>query len=264
MSKSKDNEKESIKQTASILKSEWNQRSMSDRANFYIASHPGWQEPDRWSGQAQIDANLVLLGLDDLALSNMDVLEIGCGNGRLVPHIAPRVKSYAGFDICGKFIEDCRNDLAQFENVRFAETDGSSVPEEFLGLEFDLIFAAAVFIHCPHDIIEAYLTSISDLVKRPSRVRFQVLADPEDLSEIIPVELLDPKAHEQSTKCHDEAIKEQLEADESEFVEDSSYLGYQFRIDELRKFLKTTFSECSEIHLIRFDPLIVNCEVTLQ
>lgn len=247
---------------AAQLKREWNRRSASERAKFYIASHPGWQNESQWAKQAQVDANFVLLGLDEASCQEMNVLEIGCGDGRLVPFISPKVRSYTGIDICPTFIETCKRDNEVSGKTRFFETPGAGIPPNAQDKDYGFIFAAAVFIHCPLSIIESYLHEIRSFSRRETRVRFQVLADPNDLSEIIPVEALDPEAHRQSQHCYDEAIRDQESADENELVDASSYRGHCFEMAELRQLLATTFGEASTIHIIRFDPLIANCEVT--
>ncbi len=261
-----DNETEAaskLKDTCSVLKSEWTQRSSSARARFYIASHPGWQDSKKWTEQARIDASFVLLGLNEAQCTDMNVLEIGCGNGRLVPFIASRVKTYTGIDICRNFVDECKNRLGETRTIRFVENNGSDLPESICDRHYGLVFAAAVFIHCPFNVIASYLVSIRQVAKRPTVLRFQVLTDPKDLSDIIPVESLDPEAYERSKNCHDVVVKEQDAAQEHDLVEESSYQGHLFRMDELRSFLADLFGDSAIVNLIRFDPLIANCEVLL-
>ncbi len=75
------------------------------------------------------------------------------------------------------------------------------------------------------------------------------------------MELLDPEGYKQSKSCYEEAVKEQELADERGLVEESNYQGYRFPMKELRSFLGGIYGDSANIALIRFDPLIANCEV---
>src|SRR5262245_34043891 len=86
-------------QWAAVLKRDWERRARSPSRDFFVASHPGWNDPVQWAARARIEAGALLLGMDDAALRKGHMLEIGCGVGRLAQPYLERVKSYTGIDI---------------------------------------------------------------------------------------------------------------------------------------------------------------------
>jgi SAM-dependent methyltransferase len=161
------------------LRQEWDRFGRSPGKDFYVASHPGWQDLARRDAQARIDANFVLHGLD-ANLESIDVLEIGCGLGRLAAHIAPRVPSYTGLDIAPSMVTEARARHGALRGARFLECDGLSLPPAALDRRYGLIFAHAVFIHCPRGVIAAWLGSAQDALAPGGELRFQLRADVND------------------------------------------------------------------------------------
>ena len=98
---------------ASRQKQAWESRAASPYRDFFVASHHGWDDQAAWSRQAESDVSLLFSSLPgdepesigSIKWSHLDVLEIGCGVGRLAPAIAARVRSYAGIDISKTMIE---------------------------------------------------------------------------------------------------------------------------------------------------------------
>ncbi|MCB9832183.1 MAG: class I SAM-dependent methyltransferase [Planctomycetes bacterium] len=248
---------------APLLKAEWRARARSPRGRFYVASHPGWQDDETWERQAVIDADFVLLGLDPEALARMKVLEIGCGNGRLARQIAPRVARYHGFDLCETYLAEARTVTTGLGRTRFLEGDGARIPAALNDERYDLIFAAAVFIHCPRPIVVAYLEQALPLLVAGGRFRFQVLADPEDGEGYVPLEALAAGTESRTRDFVDEVLADQADAREEELVEGSHYQGHLFRYRELLETVRLLLPAAAEFHVIRFDPMIFNCEIRL-
>lgn len=75
--------------------------------------------------------------------SDFDVLDLGCGNGRLLQFLEKHgFKSYLGVDQSEKLLEIARN---EHPKQRFLLADMSDLPD--LGRKFDAIFAIASFHH---------------------------------------------------------------------------------------------------------------------
>ena len=69
-----------------------------------------------------------LIGLDS------DVLDVGCGIGRVAAALAPLVHSVVATDVSTAMIEEARR-RSSFPNLRFAVTDGVSLPSLPAGLD---------------------------------------------------------------------------------------------------------------------------------
>lgn len=159
---------------------EWEERARSPYRDFFVASHRGWNDPLQWERQARIDAGFVMARPADNAAyppPDLDVLEIGCGVGRLAATITPSVASYSGFDVAPSMVAAAR---CAVPSARFAAGDGRSVPESLRDRQSGLVFALAVFIHCAEETVAALLRDAWPLVRAGGRLRAQFLADEDD------------------------------------------------------------------------------------
>jgi SAM-dependent methyltransferase len=81
------------------LKRQWDARARSPARDFFVASIPGWDDPEHWHAQARLDVASLLHDVPDRTAAGFDVLEIGCGVGRLAAELAPRCRTYTGVDV---------------------------------------------------------------------------------------------------------------------------------------------------------------------
>jgi len=231
---------------ARLLKTNWQKRGLSESRDFYVASHPGWSQAQRWQAQAKVDADLVCMGLDEDWLRAAKVLEIGCGVGRLVSPLLDRAATYTGFDIAAAMVEEARQRCASLDLARFFESDGSSIPEQALDQDYDLILAWAVFIHCPLEIVAQLTGEAYDLLAPDGHLRFQLLADPEDPTgiESSPQELavVEEEIH---------AMEDGADEGDRSLIDDHYYMGHAFRYDEAHE-LFSSLGGALTLH--RFDP----------
>ena len=78
--------------------------------------------------------------------ADSDVLEIGCGVGRLGNVFAPCCRTWTGCDVSPNMLKHAQRRLAQFQNVRFVELSGydlSPIPDNSL----DVVYCTVVFMH---------------------------------------------------------------------------------------------------------------------
>lgn len=75
-----------------------------------------------------------------------DVLEIGCGVGRLGSVLAPLCRTWTGCDVSPRMLEYAAKRLEVFPNVRFVEVSGYDLQP--VGSEsVDAVYCAVVFMH---------------------------------------------------------------------------------------------------------------------
>jgi len=231
---------------AALLKHNWQKRALSESRDFYVASHPGWSQSQRWEAQARVDADIVCMGLDESWLRQAEVLEIGCGVGRLVSPLLDRTAAYSGFDIAAGMVEEARQRCRSFAQARFFESDGGTIPSAVRDRRYDLILAWAVFIHCPQKIIAQLAGEAFDLLAPGGHLRFQLLADPSDPTGI-------ESSPQEAAAAEEEILAMEEGADEGDrsLIDDHYYMGHAFGYDEARQ-LFSSFGGALTLH--RFDP----------
>lgn len=240
-------ERRSAREWADLLKQNWEQRARSEKRDFYVASHPGWTDPERWRAQAANDAELMLYQVDRAALAGWHVLEIGCGVGRLALPLVEQVASYTGIDIAAGMVEEARRRAAAHPNARFFVSDGVALPPEACDREYRLILVLAVFIHCPRDVIRSLVRAGYERLAPGGQLRFQVLADPSDPTGIGSLEDA-AVVHEEIARMEEAATTE-----ERELIDGHYYMGDAFRYDELEPFLVEASGGGGRVNLIRPD-----------
>jgi len=99
------------------------------------------------------------------------VLDIGCGNGRLL-QVLPKNIRYLGVDLSSKLIRKARE---TYPDKRFLTGDFLSLPYDKLGQEYDFIFAIAVFHHLPNKRTRLhFLTKAKKLLGKGGKLMFTV------------------------------------------------------------------------------------------
>lgn len=215
---------------ADILKRDWERRAHHPSRDFFVASHPGWDDPEVWQARARTQADAMLLGMDLDRLAQGHMLEIGCGVGRLTSHYLDKVQTYTGIDISSGMVDEARQRHANTEGARFHACDGLTVPADARDRSYQLILAVAVFIHCPRSVIASWIEDGYRLLAPGGMMRFQVLGDLDDPTGIV--------SQEAAEEVHERALRnEELVSDEQlELIEDTPYMGSRFGFEDLRQF----------------------------
>jgi cyclopropane fatty-acyl-phospholipid synthase-like methyltransferase len=79
-----------------------------------------------------------------LFATGMDVLDLGCGIGRLAAALAPHAGSVLGLDVSAEMIREARRRCGEIANVRFAVTAGQDLGS-LADKSFDLLLAVDSF-----------------------------------------------------------------------------------------------------------------------
>ncbi len=87
---------------------------------------------------------LAWLDARGLLRGDSDVLDLGCGIGRLTAALAPRVGSVLGLDISEGVLAQARSRCAIWPNVRLAHTSGQDL-DELAASSLDLVLAVDSF-----------------------------------------------------------------------------------------------------------------------
>jgi SAM-dependent methyltransferase len=106
------------------------------------------------------------------------VLEIGCGVGRLTRVIAARAAHVSAFDVSEKMLELARRHNPQLENVTWIHGDGTSLAGADANA-FDACISHVVFQHIPDpEITLGYVREIGRILAPGGWAAFQISNDP--------------------------------------------------------------------------------------
>ncbi len=101
------------------------------------------------------------------------VLEIGCGTGRILKHIAPHCKEIHGLDVSKKMLTFASQYLNEFSNVHLHCTKGYDL-KLFPNNSFDVVFAFYVLQHIVREHAVYYLTEMARVVKPGGILAFEM------------------------------------------------------------------------------------------
>jgi SAM-dependent methyltransferase len=161
--------------TARSMAAFWDAKAR-ENAMFYIHSVLDYADTDAdafWaSGRDNLDTTLALF--DRHIAPSDDVVEIGCGIGRLTRPLAERARSVVGVDVSAEMIERGRRALADLDNVTLLVGSGadlSGIPDTSASVVYSFI----VFQHIPDPAITCrYVTDMGRVLRPGGWALFQV------------------------------------------------------------------------------------------
>jgi SAM-dependent methyltransferase len=158
------------------MREDWDERARKN-ARYFIDCGHGSSDEEFWRSGPRDLEDFVLEGL---SLSpEAEVLEIGCGMGRLLRPLSERVARATGVDISGEMIARAKEALADRPNVRLLRTDGD-LPETPDG-SLDLVYSFVVFQHVPsRAAVSRYLAEAARVLRAGGVFRFQADGRPRD------------------------------------------------------------------------------------
>jgi cyclopropane fatty-acyl-phospholipid synthase-like methyltransferase len=134
------------------MRADWDRRAR-ENAPFYVCTTAA-ESPESFAASGKRDLETHVL--DGLAVSrDWRVLEIGCGVGRLVKPLSPRVSRIVGVDLSDEMIRRARDYCRGLPNVELRRTEGRL--DSLADGSFDFVFSHIVFQHVPRKAyVEAY------------------------------------------------------------------------------------------------------------
>ena len=162
------------------MKKEWNERTKMNPL-FVIATDHSDTEEDFWnSGIGECDD---ILGInterfkkiiENKETSKMNILEIGCGIGRILIPMSKFFGSVIGIDISSEMVLLGQKYVSHIPNCSIVENNGVDL-SEFSDNSFDFCYSFIVFQHIPEkQIVENYIKEVSRILKPSCLFRFQV------------------------------------------------------------------------------------------
>ncbi len=156
----------------------WDARAR-ENARYYVAtSRTDWNDEEFFASGEKGVAEDILTDMGNICQgkepSEMRVLEIGCGAGRLTRALSKLFGEVHAVDISGEMVAQARQALADRPNAYIYQNNGcdlSVVPP----LGFDFAYSAIVFQHIPsREIIENYVREVHRLLCPGALFKFWV------------------------------------------------------------------------------------------
>jgi ubiquinone/menaquinone biosynthesis C-methylase UbiE len=143
----------------------WDRSAGVDSLNAIVADSD--ERSYRSSGQAEAEALRRLLGPD------ATVLDIGCGTGRVMEHLASLCRDVHGIDISHTMVEGGRERLAHLPNVHFHHGNGYDLGG-FEDGSFDVVYSIVALQHMPRTVAYNYLLESNRVLKQDGVFWFYV------------------------------------------------------------------------------------------
>jgi SAM-dependent methyltransferase len=164
---------------ASSMAAYWDQRAVEDPF-FFVDNGMSYREPDLeafWrNGREALDQ--ILTALEVTIRSSDDVLEIGCGLGRITRVLAGRGATVRAMDISQRMLDRARELNPQLHNVEWILGDGRSLG----GIEdanVNVCHSHVVFQHIPDpEVTLAYIREMGRVLRPGGWAGFHVSNDP--------------------------------------------------------------------------------------
>ncbi len=152
------------------MKDDWNARAR-ENARYYIATTQ-FDSEELFSDSGRRDVAALFLELEHLLTPDIQVLDIGCGIGRMDAWVAPQVKDLVGLDVSGEMVRQATARLAHLPNVSFVEGDGTSL-SVIPSASRDLVFSHIVFQHMPRAAFASYVPEVFRVLRPGGSFVFQ-------------------------------------------------------------------------------------------
>ena len=163
------------------MRRDWDERA-KENAKYYVATGKNdWSDDEFFASGERTVAEEILTDMGNICQgrfpSDMRVLEIGCGAGRVTRALAKLFGEVHAVDVSGEMVRLAAQAVSSFPRAYVYQNNGvdlSVIPD----LAFDFAFSTIVFQHIPsRDIIEYYVKEVGRLMRPGGLFKFQVQGD---------------------------------------------------------------------------------------
>ena len=156
---------------AEKMKRDWDQRA-HHHARYWIATE-NYQTEEIFARSGQETAQALLKALTGLHRASWNVLDIGCGIGRVLRPLAQHFHALVGIDVSSTMITQSKAWLAGYTNITTFENSGVDLCE-FHDQSFNLVYSYVAFQHMPRPVFEQYLSEINRVLSPEGYLALQL------------------------------------------------------------------------------------------
>jgi len=165
-----------------LMRRDWDHRARENARHYVATLQEQWTDDEFFESGAiwvrrHIESSLAEI-CNGRPASDMRILEIGCGTGRMTRSLSNIFGQVDAVDISAEMIARAREALHDRKNVHLHVNSGDDL-SLFAGGQFDFVFSAIVFQHIPsRAVIENYVKETWRVLRPQSLFKFQVQGRP--------------------------------------------------------------------------------------
>jgi SAM-dependent methyltransferase len=173
-----------LKEQLRKMRRDWDVRAR-ENARFYVnTARQDWTDEEFFRSGEQMVAEEIFTDMTNVCQGRwprrMNVLEIGCGAGRITRALSDVFGQVHAVDVSGEMIRQARQALADRPNVTLYQNNGADLSVLPPDLQFDFAFSCIVFQHIPsREVIESYVREVHRVLRPGALFKFQVQGDPQ-------------------------------------------------------------------------------------
>lgn len=160
------------------MRKDWDQRARENARHYVNNAQTDWADDEFFASGRENVGNYILNDMTNVCQgkdpSQMTVLEIGCGVGRMTRALAATFGQVYGVDVSGEMIAQANQNLANTPNATVLQNNGADL--RVLGdITIDFAFSYIVFQHVPsREVIRNYVAEVHRLLRPGGLFKFQV------------------------------------------------------------------------------------------
>jgi len=160
------------------MRKDWDERARENARHYVNNAQTEWADEEFFESGRQNVGNYILNDMTNVCQgkdpTQMAVLEIGCGVGRMTRALAGIFGQVYGVDVSGEMIAQARQNLASTPNATVMLNNGADL--RVLGdITIDFAFSYIVFQHVPsREVIRNYVAEVHRLLRPGGLFKFQV------------------------------------------------------------------------------------------
>jgi len=170
-----------MNQTLEKMRSDWDERARENARYYVNTANEAWTDSEFYASGERTVEEEILTDMTNICQgrnpSQMRILEIGCGAGRVTRALAARFGEVHAVDVSGEMVERARQAVAPFPGANIYQNNGMDLTVVPPG-EYDFAFSTIVFQHIPsREVIENYVREVARLLRPGALFKFQVQGD---------------------------------------------------------------------------------------
>lgn len=175
-------EKRNLEVTLEKMRRDWDERAR-ENARFYVnTERTDWTDEQFFASGEQTVREEILTDMTNICQgkdpSQMRVLEIGCGAGRITRALGRLFGEVHAVDVSGEMVALARQALSALPHAHAHQNNGMDLSVIPSDKPFDFAFSTIVFQHIPsREVIETYVREVCRLLRPGGLFKFQVQGD---------------------------------------------------------------------------------------